>query len=330
MIGHGRLPRVGPDRSRALGLSLALLLLVMPAQAEDGFAPAVAAALDDASAAIVQGDFAAAIEAYQQADEASGGRCLVCQAGLAMAYNRKGHYERAAQAASKALGLAEEPVHKRAAHVELGFALFQDSRGSDLSELDQAIEHFQAALRYQEGTDEVTLLLGHALLARATHFKTPDEDGREMLYELVSLMRAFLAADPDRPGSDRALSLLCGAPDCVPATYVDTERSSVPPDEAHVRHVQKNEDVRPPRRTSTVAPPYTETARRARVEGFVILQSIIDTEGRIRKVRVLRGLPLGLTEAAVAAVRQWRFKPATRDGEPVEVYYNLTTSFRLQ
>lgn len=45
-------------------------------------------------------------------------------------------------------------------------------------------------------------------------------------------------------------------------------------------------------------------------------------------VKVLRGAPFGMTEAAVEAVRGWRFRPATREGEPVAVYYQLTVRFR--
>lgn len=45
---------------------------------------------------------------------------------------------------------------------------------------------------------------------------------------------------------------------------------------------------------------------------------------------VLRGLPLGLSEATVKAVEGWIFEPATLEGEPVRVLYNVTLSFRLQ
>ena len=47
-------------------------------------------------------------------------------------------------------------------------------------------------------------------------------------------------------------------------------------------------------------------------------------------VRVLKSLPMGLTEAAIDAVKQWRFKPATLDNRPVSVYFTLTVNFQLQ
>ena len=45
---------------------------------------------------------------------------------------------------------------------------------------------------------------------------------------------------------------------------------------------------------------------------------------------MLKGLPMGLSEAAVSAVKQWKFKPATLRGKPVDVYFNLTINFTLQ
>jgi len=62
----------------------------------------------------------------------------------------------------------------------------------------------------------------------------------------------------------------------------------------------------------------------------VIVQATIDCEGRVTNVTVLQGLSHGLTEAAVDAISRWRFEPATFNGRPVTVYYNLTVNFRLQ
>ncbi len=77
-------------------------------------------------------------------------------------------------------------------------------------------------------------------------------------------------------------------------------------------------------------PLYTELARRAGLVGVVILQAVIDKQGQVNDVEVLRGLPLGLSESAVAAVERWRFEPATLKGQPVSVYLSLTVKFNLQ
>jgi len=79
-----------------------------------------------------------------------------------------------------------------------------------------------------------------------------------------------------------------------------------------------------------VEPQYTEMARRARLEGTVIVQAVIDEAGNVLDVKVLKRLPMGLDQSAVDAVSRWRFKPATLYGRPVKVFYSLTVNFRVQ
>jgi TonB family protein len=94
--------------------------------------------------------------------------------------------------------------------------------------------------------------------------------------------------------------------------------------------MQISGNVLAPKRVFSPDPHYPEEARHARVQGVVILQTIIDTVGNVKDVRVLKGLPSGLTEAAVEAVTKWRFEPATLEGKPVAVYYLVTVSFSVQ
>lgn len=89
-------------------------------------------------------------------------------------------------------------------------------------------------------------------------------------------------------------------------------------------------DVTRPDKISGPNPQYTEIARKARIQGVVIVEAIIDKNGNVTNVRVLKPLPMGLDQAAVDAVENWKFKPATLNGKPVDVYYNLTVNFRLQ
>ncbi len=89
-------------------------------------------------------------------------------------------------------------------------------------------------------------------------------------------------------------------------------------------------DVRPPRKIMAPQPHYTVKARKKRIQGVVIVQTVIDKEGNVTDVKVLKGLPHGLTETAVEAISRWKFEPATFNGEPVNVYYNLTVNFRLE
>ena len=62
----------------------------------------------------------------------------------------------------------------------------------------------------------------------------------------------------------------------------------------------------------------------------MVLQATIDKNGDVTDTKVLKPLPMGLAEAAVSAVEQWKFRPATLNGRPVAVYYNLTVTFELQ
>ncbi len=93
-------------------------------------------------------------------------------------------------------------------------------------------------------------------------------------------------------------------------------------------HVGGN--VKAPEKIVSPQPQYTEIARKARVQGVVIVQAIINKEGNVTNVKVLKGLPMGLAEEAVKAIKRWKFKAATLNGKPVDVYYNLTVNFRLQ
>ena len=91
-----------------------------------------------------------------------------------------------------------------------------------------------------------------------------------------------------------------------------------------------DKEVTAPRAISKVAPMYTEVARKERLQGIVILRLLVDATGKVAEVDVLKGLPLGLTETAIAAVEQWEFEPALHKGEPVAVLYNITVNFRLE
>jgi TonB family protein len=87
--------------------------------------------------------------------------------------------------------------------------------------------------------------------------------------------------------------------------------------------------IRPPKNIHRVDPKYTDAARKARVTGQVVLECIVDEQGRIADVKVVRGLPEGLDQAAIDAIRQWRFEPSRLDGQPVKVRFTLTINFKL-
>jgi TonB family protein len=80
---------------------------------------------------------------------------------------------------------------------------------------------------------------------------------------------------------------------------------------------------------SKVNPVYPEMARRAGVSGTVVLEVTIDEAGRVTEVAVVRGLPLGVSEAAVEAVRRWQYRPARGPAGPVRSRKMVRIVFRL-
>lgn len=85
-----------------------------------------------------------------------------------------------------------------------------------------------------------------------------------------------------------------------------------------------------PEETDRVVPRYPMIARRASIQGPVVVRGIVRRDGTIDNVEVIKDLPYGLGEAARDAVSQWHFRPATYRGDPIDVYYTVTVNFRLQ
>ena len=76
-------------------------------------------------------------------------------------------------------------------------------------------------------------------------------------------------------------------------------------------------------------PEYSDEARKARLQGRVELEMIIDETGRPRNIRILKSLGLGLDEEAMKTAAKWRFKPGMKDGKPVPVMAFLDIGFHL-
>jgi TonB family protein len=86
-------------------------------------------------------------------------------------------------------------------------------------------------------------------------------------------------------------------------------------------------DVKRPEKLSGNLPVYTELGRKAGVSGAVIIEAVIDEQGDVAEATVVKGLPMGLDKAALDAIEGWKFKPATREGKPVQVLYTVTVRF---
>jgi TonB family protein len=77
-------------------------------------------------------------------------------------------------------------------------------------------------------------------------------------------------------------------------------------------------------------PNYTEEARKNKIQGIVRVKALIGADGSVRQVRVTSGLSDGLNEEAILAVKQMRFKPATKNGQPVAFWQSLDVEFNLR
>jgi len=85
-----------------------------------------------------------------------------------------------------------------------------------------------------------------------------------------------------------------------------------------------------PEEIDRVIPRYPAGARAMGIGGSVVIRGVVRKDGTIDNVEVIKDLPYGLGEAARDAVQQWRFRPATYQGEPIDVYYTVTVNFRLR
>ena len=88
-------------------------------------------------------------------------------------------------------------------------------------------------------------------------------------------------------------------------------------------------DVRAPVAIARSAPRYPEVARKMRIEGVVLVEAVIDEAGNVVDARVLDDIGMGCGQAALVAIRSWRYEPATLNGRPVSVYLEVRVRFQL-
>lgn len=87
--------------------------------------------------------------------------------------------------------------------------------------------------------------------------------------------------------------------------------------------------VSAPALLTKIDPDYSEEARKAKFQGVVVLQIVVDETGKARDIKVIRPLGLGLDEKAIEAVQKWRFRPGMLNGKPVPVHATIEVNFRL-
>jgi TonB family protein len=93
--------------------------------------------------------------------------------------------------------------------------------------------------------------------------------------------------------------------------------------------VAPNGGMAPPTVLKSIPAAYTHDARTHGIEGKVTIEAFMGEDGRIIRMRVLKGLGFGLDETALASVQAWTFSPATRTGTPVSVVAQIDVPFSL-
>jgi protein TonB len=114
----------------------------------------------------------------------------------------------------------------------------------------------------------------------------------------------------------------------VSVTPKDPGDSTVAADERGIRKVGGN--IKHPRLLQRIEPKYPDSLRAAKKNGLVVLQVTVDQQGSVLNPVVVRHSEPEFEAAALEAVRQWRYEPATAEGKPVAVYVTITISFKTQ
>lgn len=87
--------------------------------------------------------------------------------------------------------------------------------------------------------------------------------------------------------------------------------------------------VTAPRCVYCPQPSYTNPARGAKIEGTALFDIVVSAEGLVTDATILRGLPFGLNEAAMSAIRNWKLEPSTLDGKPIAAMVQIEVTFHL-
>lgn len=135
---------------------------------------------------------------------------------------------------------------------------------------------------------------------------------------------------PPAPIVGSNLSGLSFGLDNLAGADIGTDADSLLGDTTNVVMTEESVDDGP-KPIQRVPPQYPERARKKGITGQVVLSLLISATGSVQDIRVMESRPAGVfDEAAKAAVRQWRFQPATYEGRPVAIRVTLPMSFGFE
>lgn len=190
---------------------------------------------------------------------------------------------------------------------------------------EDALEHAEAAIRLNPQFAPGYLLKSQALVTflGEVPFRKEDEsaEARDNRFrQSAEALEKYLQLDPNaedkQTWTEQAESL---------RFYVASHRTG-----NGTKDVFSGKDVTTKARVLVKPEPaYTERARQALVTGTVVLRAIFASDGTVKYFLIVKGLPYGLTEAAIRAARKIKFLPATIDGRPVSMFIQLEYNFNL-
>jgi TonB family protein len=276
-------------------------------------------------------DEAAAV--YAQASQLSGGRCAECLLGLARCYYPGAagvSLESAIDDTRQAIALLADSQDLQRAYLQLGALLLLRPGTGAGAEAEGAYTKALDAWPYSHA--QPLAGIAAARLRGERYAGAVEAAGRAIMAgpgSVASLWARSTICVARRAGNlSREAAPLPPLPRAPAGPAAGASAETAPRDEpSGILHIEG--EVTKPSKLYAPAPVYTEMARKARLQGVVIMEAILDQDGCVAQLHVLKGMPMGLDRAAVAAVQQWVFAPATLAGRPVKVYYTLTVNFQV-
>jgi len=140
--------------------------------------------------------------------------------------------------------------------------------------------------------------------------------------------KATTCLSSGEPVEDKSSSVILTAPTAESSSAGVSEQAALKAKAPVAERVRVSQDVAQGLINSRVSPVYPKLAKASRIQGQVVLRAIVGRDGTIQNAEVISGNPL-LTQAALDAVKQWRFRPYVLQGKLVEVETQVTVIFQL-
>jgi TonB family protein len=249
---------------------------------------------------------------------------------LATAYVRAGRFTRAVQTLEEVAAL--EPTNAQTHHLIAVFYWEKASKDPSLTP-EQSLAYVKAGITSADralelSPDYVDAMVYKNILLRMQSNLESDPSMRQALLAEAEALRARATELNKARAAGRSMSFAVRPQDGAPPPPPPP-----PPGEAAtvdgVVPVRIGGELKPPTKVRDVRPIYPADAMAAKVQGVVIIESMVNTVGQVVSAHVLRGTPM-LDEAAIEAVKQWQFTPTLLNGVPVPIVMTVTVNFKLE